>query len=36
VSDRTRNDYRAIFERYLWPDKPNHLHPDTAGEGVPA
>ena len=32
VSDRTRNDYRAIFERYLWPDKPNHLHPDKAAK----
>jgi integrase len=30
--DRTRNDYRAIFERYLWPDKPNHLHPDKAAK----
>lgn len=30
VSDRTRNDYRAIFERYLWPDKQHHLHPDKA------
>jgi integrase len=32
VSDRTRNDYRAIFERYLWPDRPNHLHPDKAAK----
>jgi hypothetical protein len=28
VADRTRNDTRAIFERYLWPDKPHHLFPD--------
>jgi integrase len=30
VSDRTHNDYRAIFERYLWPDQQHHLHPDKA------
>jgi integrase len=28
VADRTRNDTRALFERYLWPDTPHHLSAD--------
>ncbi len=31
-SDRTRNDYRAILERYLWPDELHYLHPDKAAK----
>ncbi|MGI8518094.1 MAG: tyrosine-type recombinase/integrase [Acidimicrobiia bacterium] len=33
-SDRTRNDYRAIFERYLWPDELHRLHPDKAAKAA--
>jgi integrase len=31
-SDRTRNDYRGLFERFLWPDELHHLHPDKAAK----
>jgi hypothetical protein len=34
VADRTRNDYREILERYLWPDKQDHLHSDKAGKAA--
>jgi integrase len=34
VSERTRNDYRGIFERYIWPDKPHRLHPDKAARAA--
>src|SRR5688500_6967523 len=30
VAERTQDDERALFQRYLWPDEPNHI---LAGKG---
>lgn len=32
VAQRTQNDERAIFDRYLWPDEPRHTEPGRAGK----